>query len=97
VAAGQPAWGSITLAIMKMGHTVSWQPGDVELWPGGAERGHRRREKFERRWRQGVGCWYLLTQIEYKGFRKRTEYHCSILPGVFQISLFIFYHKETME
>jgi hypothetical protein len=23
-------------------------------------------------------CWYLLTQIEYEGFRKRTEYHCSI-------------------
>jgi len=29
-------------------------------------------------------------QIEYEGFRKRTEYHCSIFPGVFQVSLFIF-------
>jgi hypothetical protein len=42
-------------------------------------------------------CWYLSTQIEYEGFRKRTEYHCTILPGVFQVSLFIFYHRETME
>ena len=42
-------------------------------------------------------CWYLLTQIEYEGFRKCTEYHCSILPGVFQVSLFIFYHRETIE
>ena len=28
-------------------------------------------------------CWYLLTQIEYDGFRKRTKYHCSILLGAF--------------
>jgi hypothetical protein len=35
-------------------------------------------------------CWYLLTQKEYEGFRKRTEYHCSILPGLFQVSLFMF-------
>jgi hypothetical protein len=28
-------------------------------------------------------CQYLLTQIEYEGFRKCTEYHCSILLGVF--------------
>jgi hypothetical protein len=41
--------------------------------------------------------WYLLTQIEYEGFRKRIEYHCSILLGVFQVLLFIFYHRETME
>ena len=42
-------------------------------------------------------CWYLLTQKEYEGFRKRTEYYCSILPGVVQVLLFKFYHKETME
>jgi hypothetical protein len=41
--------------------------------------------------------WYLLTQIEYEGFRKRTEFHCSILPKVFQVSLFIFYHRKIME
>ena len=35
-------------------------------------------------------CWYLLMQIEYEGLCKRTEYHCSILPGVFQVLLFIF-------
>ena len=29
-------------------------------------------------------------QIEYEGFCKRTEYHCNILSGVFQVSLFIF-------
>ena len=42
-------------------------------------------------------CWYLLTQIEYEGFRKYTEYHYSILPGVFQVLLFIIYQRETME
>jgi hypothetical protein len=42
-------------------------------------------------------CWYLLTQIEYEGLYKRTKYHCSILLEVFQVSLFIFYHKKTME
>jgi hypothetical protein len=40
------------------------------------------------------GCWYLLTQIEYKRFHKRIEYHYSILPEVFQVSLFIFYHRK---
>jgi hypothetical protein len=44
-----------------------------------------------------VGCWYLLTQIEYEGFCKRPEYHCSILPVVSQVSLIIFYHREIME
>ena len=29
-------------------------------------------------------------QIQYEGFDKGTEYHCSILPGVFQVLLFIF-------
>ena len=29
-------------------------------------------------------------QIEYEGFFKRKEYYCSILPEVFQVSLFIF-------
>jgi hypothetical protein len=39
---------------------------------------------------KGVGISYA--QLKYEGFRKRTENHCSILPGVFQVSLFIFYH-----
>jgi hypothetical protein len=44
-----------------------------------------------------TNCWYLLMQIEYEGFRKCIKYHCSILPRVFQVSLFIFYHRKTME
>ena len=36
-------------------------------------------------------------QLKYKGFRKRTEEHCSILLRVFQVSLFIFYHWEIMD
>jgi len=42
-----------------------------------------------------VGISYA--QLKYEGFCKRTENHYSILPGVFQISLFIFYHWETMD
>jgi len=42
-----------------------------------------------------VGISYA--QLKYKGFRKRTEDHSSILPGVSQVSLFIFYHWETMD
>jgi len=37
-----------------------------------------------------VGISYA--QLKYEGFRKRTENHCTILPGVFQVSLFIFYN-----
>jgi hypothetical protein len=40
---------------------------------------------------------FFLTRIEYEGFHKRIEYHCSILPGIFLVSLFIFYHRETMD
>jgi hypothetical protein len=35
-------------------------------------------------------------QLKYERFRKRTEYHYSILPGVFQLSLFIFCHRKAM-
>ena len=49
-AAGRPAGGSKTLAAVEMGRAASWRPGDVELWPGGAERGRRRRERSRRRW-----------------------------------------------
>jgi len=37
-----------------------------------------------------VGISYA--QLKYEGFHKRTEDHCSILLGVFKVSLFIFYH-----
>ena len=42
-----------------------------------------------------VGISYA--QLKYEGFRKRIENHYSILPRVFHVSLFIFYHWETMD
>jgi len=42
-----------------------------------------------------VGVSYA--QLKYEGFHQRTGNHCSILPGVFQVPLFIFYHRETMD
>ena len=42
-----------------------------------------------------VGISYA--QLKYEGFHKRKEDHCSILLGVFHVSLFIFYHWETMD
>ena len=35
-------------------------------------------------------CWYLLMQKEYERFRKRKEYHRSILLGVFRYRYFYF-------
>jgi len=51
-AAGRPARGSKTLASLEMGRAASWRPRDVELWPGGAERGRQHRERSGR-WRRG--------------------------------------------
>ena len=42
-----------------------------------------------------VGISYA--QLKYERFHKRIEDYCSILPGVFQVSLFIFYLWETMD
>ena len=47
-----------------------------------------RKEVLNFRQLEEESYWYLLTQIEYEGFHKRTEYHCNILPGVFQVSLY---------
>ena len=52
-AAGRPTGGSKTLAAVEMGRAASWRPRNVELWPGGAERGRRCRERSGRR--RGTG------------------------------------------
>jgi len=39
-AAGAQTLAPAELAV-EMGRAASWRPGDVELWPGGAERGRR--------------------------------------------------------
>ena len=54
-AAGRPAGGSKTLTVVEMGRAASWRPRDVELWPGGMERGRRRWERSGRRQRRGAG------------------------------------------
>ena len=54
-AAGRPAGGSKTLAAVEMGRVASWRPRDVELWPGGVERGRWRRERSGRRRQRGAG------------------------------------------
>jgi len=41
---------------------------------------------------QNVLVSFSYAQLKYEGFRKRTENHYSILPGVLQVLLFIFYH-----
>ena len=40
--------------------------------------------------RLAIGISYA--QLKYEGFRKPRENHCSIIPEVFEVSLFIFYH-----
>ena len=74
-AAGRPARGSKTLAAMEMGRAVSWRPRDVEMWPGGAERGRRRRERSGRQRRRGAG--EKVGQPDGVGRKKRAPNTCS--------------------
>jgi hypothetical protein len=62
----------VLLFLSKFAERSKWYVNDLNLYAN---------------WIPGNGAknayWYLLTQIEYEGFHKCTEYHCSILPGVF--------------
>ena len=71
--AGRSAGGNPSA--VEMGHVASWRRGDVELWPGGAERGRWRRERSGRRRRRGTG--EKVGQPDDVGRKKRAPNTCS--------------------